>query len=215
MRDRNEWLIPLTGVAFIVVAIASFAIAGEPVEAKDGAQKVVDHYVDNKDSIQIGSAGATLASVLLVFFFGYLRKVLHAAEGENGMLSVVALVGAGIAATGIAIDSTIMFALADAGDDIDPVAAQALQAFWDNDFLPIALGTSVVLWATGLSIVRHGALPKWLGWIAIVLGVLSVTPVGFVSFIGLAIWILIVSVMLTLRARAAQTPPPAGQTSLT
>lgn len=214
MKSNREWLVPLTGVAFIVIAIASFAIAGEPVEAKDGADKVVAHYVDNKDSIQIGAAGATLASVLLVFFFGYLRKVLHAAEGENGMLSVVALVGAGIAATGIAIDSTIMFALADAGDDIDPVAAQALQAFWDNDFLPIALGTSVVLWATGLSIVRHGALPKWLGWIAIVLGILSVTPVGFVSFIGLAIWILIVSVMLTLRARAAQSPPPAGQTSM-
>ena len=74
-------------------------------------------------------------------------------------------------ATGIAIDSTIAFALAEAADDIEPAAAQALQALWDNDFLPIALGSTVMLLATGLSIVRHGALPKWLGWIAIVLGV--------------------------------------------
>lgn len=214
MKDRNEWLVPLTGVAFIVVAIASFAIAGEPVEARDGADKVVAHYVENEDSTRIGAVGATLASVLLIFFFGYVRKVLRAAEGENGMLSVIVLVGAAIAATGIAIDSTIMFALADAGDDIDPVAAQSLQALWDNDFLPIALGTLVVLWAAGLSIVRHGALPKWLGWVAIVLGVLSVTPLFFVAFGGLAIWILIVSVMLTLRARSAQVPPPPGQTSL-
>ena len=56
MRDRNEWLIPLTGVVFIVLAIVAFAIGGEPPEAKEGAQKIVDHYVDNKDSIQIGSA---------------------------------------------------------------------------------------------------------------------------------------------------------------
>jgi hypothetical protein len=206
MRDSKEWLVPLTGVAFLVVAIAAFAIGGEPPEAKEGAQKVVDHYVDNKDSVQISALGATLAGALLIFFFGYLRKVLRAAEGANGMLSLVAFVGAAIVATGIAIDSTISFALAEAAEDIDPVAAQALEAFWDNDFLPIALGTTVMLLATGISVVTHGALPKWLGWIAIVLGVISVTPIGFVAFLGSAIWVLIVSVMLSMRARTPQTP---------
>ena len=212
MRDRNEWLVPLTGVAFIVVAIVALAIGGEPPEAKEGAQKIVNHYVDNKDSIQISSALATLAGALLIFFFGYLRKVLRAAEGPNGMLSLVAFVGAAIVATGIAIDSTIAFALADQANKIDPAAAQALEALWDNDFLPIALGTTVLLLASGLSIVRHGALPTWLGWIAIALGVISLTPIGFVGFLGSAVWVLIVSVMLSMRARAAQPPP--GQTSM-
>jgi hypothetical protein len=212
MTDRNEWLVPLTGVAFIVVGIAAFAIGGEPPEAKEGAQKVVDHYVDNKDSVQIGALGATLAGALLIFFFGYVRKVLRAAEGENGMLSLVAFVGAAIMATGVAIDSMIAFALAEGADDIEPVAAQALQALWDNDFLPLALGSVVLLLATGLSIVRHGALPKWLGWVAIALAVISFTPIGFVGFLGAALWILIVSVMLSLRARAAQAPQPGGPT---
>ena len=94
-----------------------------------------------------------------------------------------------------------------------PTAAQALQALWDNDFLPLALGTVVMLSASGISIVRHGALPVWLGWIAIVLAVIGVTPIGFAAFLGSAVWILIVSVMLSMRARAAQPPP--GQTSLT
>ena len=120
-------------------------------------------------------------------------------------------IGAGILATGIAIDSTIAFALSEAADDIDPAAAQALQALWDNDFMPFALGSIVLLLASGLSIVRHGALPKWLGWIAIVLGVISMTPAGFVGFLGAAVWIVIVSVMLSLRARAAHRHrrPPA------
>ena len=56
MNDRNEWLIPLTGVAFVVLAIVTIAFGGgEPPEAKEGAQKIVDHYVDNKDAIQISS----------------------------------------------------------------------------------------------------------------------------------------------------------------
>ena len=214
--NNRDWLAPLTGVAFIAVAIVSFVVAGDPPEVKrDNIQDIVKHYVDNKDAVMVGAGIETASAALLVFFFGYVRKVLRAAEGPNGMLSLVAFGGAVIAATGIAIDAMIAFALADAIKDLQPAAVQSMEALWDNDFFPIALGTTVILWATGLSIVRHGALPKWLGWVAIVLGVLSVTPIGFVAFMGLAIWILIVSVMLTMRERAAQAPPPAGQTSLT
>ena len=74
---------PLTGVAFIVVAIIAFAIGGEPPEADQPVREIVSHYVDNKDSIQVSSALAALAGVLLVFFAGYLRKVLQAAEGSE------------------------------------------------------------------------------------------------------------------------------------
>jgi hypothetical protein len=209
MKTSKEWLVPLIGVLFIVVAIVAFAIGGEPPEAKEGGQKIIDHYVDNKDSIQISSLLVGIAAVLLVFFFGYLRKVLHAAEGERGMLSILVLVGAAIVATGIAIDATLAFALSEAADDIDPAAAQAIEAIWDNDFLPLMVGTTVILFATGISVVMYGALPKWLGWVAIVLGVVGMTPIGFAAFLGLGIWILIVSVMLALRARGGSAAPAA------
>jgi hypothetical protein len=209
MKRSKEWLVPLIGVLFIVVAVVAFAIGGEPPEAKEGGQKIIDHYVDNKDSIQISSLLVGIAAVLLVFFFGYLRKVLHAAEGERGMLSILVLVGAAIVATGIAIDATLAFALSEAADDIDPAAAQAIEAIWDNDFLPLMVGTTVILFATGISVVRHGALPKWLGWVAILLGVVGVTPIGFAAFLGLGIWILIVSVILSLRARGTSAAPAA------
>ena len=42
----------------------------------------------------------------------------------------------------------------------------------------------MLLLATGLSIVLYGALPKWLGWIAILLGVIGLTPIGFFAFLG-------------------------------
>jgi hypothetical protein len=209
MKQSKEWLVPLIGVLFIVVAAVAFAIGGTPPEAKEGGQKIIDHYVDNKDSIQISSLLVGIAAVLLVFFFGYLRKVLRAAEGEGGMLSVLVLVGVAIVTTGIAIDATLAFALAEAADDIDPTAAQAIEAIWDNDFLPVAVGSTVVLFATGISIVKHGALPKWLGWVAILLGVVGLTPVGFAAFLGLGVWILIVSVLLSLRARGGAAAPAA------
>jgi hypothetical protein len=198
-----KW-VPLTGVAFVVLAILSIAIGGgEPPDAKEPVQKIVDHYSDNKDAIQISALLAALAGVLLIFFAGYLRKVLQAAEGANGFLSALVLTGAAIMAVGLTIDQTISFALAEAADKIDPTAVQALQALWDNDFLPIAMGTIVFLLSTGLSIVIHGALPKWLGWVAILLAVLGATPAGFIAFVASALWIAVVSIMLKMRGEPA------------
>jgi hypothetical protein len=140
----------------------------------------------------------------LIFFAGSLRRALRAAEGEGGVLSALVLAGAIVLATGAAIDATILFAIAEAAEDIEPSAVQALQALWDNDFLPLAMGTQVLLLAAGLSIVRHGALPKALGWIAIVLAILSLTPLGFAAFVGGGLWIAVASVLLTLRERAGE-----------
>ncbi len=199
---RKEWWVPLLGVAFVVLSIISFAVGGEPPGADDGATEVVEHYVDNKDAVTVGAALAGIAAALLVYFAAYLRKVLHAAEGAGGILSMAALVGAAIMATGIAIDATISFALAETADDLEPAGAQALQALWDDDFMPMAVGLQVFLLSAGLSIVRHGALPAWLGWIAIVLAIVAVTPIGFVAFMAGALWLIVTSILLTLEARA-------------
>lgn len=192
----------LTGLGFVAVAILAFAIGGEPPEATEPVSEIVGHYTDNKDSIEIGAALATLAGLLLIFFAGYLRQVLEAADDSGSFLPAVALVGAAVMAVGVAIDAMISFALAEAAGDIRPTAVQALQALWDNDFFPIALGTTVLMLATGLSVILHGGLPKALGWAAILFGVVGLTPVGFIGFLGSAVWIVVVSVLLMRRKPA-------------
>jgi len=205
MNRSKEWLVPLTGVAFILVGIIGFIIGGEPKSADEPMKDIVDFYVDNKDSVQLGAIVGVVAGLLLIFFGAYLRKVLHAAAGEGEILSLVSFVGLVVVAVGFAIDGTISFALAEAADDVDPVAVQALQALWDNDFVPIILGVLAFLWATGISVIRSGALPKWLGWVMILLGIVGVTPIGFVAAIGAAILVLVLSILLSLRARSAHS----------
>lgn len=202
---RSGWLAPLTGVVFVVLVVIAFTIAGEPPDADSSSQEIVDFYVDNKDSVSIGAFVATLAVLFLIFFANHLRRVLDAAG--DAALSATVLVGAAMMAVGVAIDSTISLALAQAADDIEATSVQTLQALWDNDFLPIALGTVAFLISAGISILQTAALPKWLGWVALVLAVIGVTPLGFVAFLGSGIWILVVSVMLALRARQADAPP--------
>src|ERR671922_1271381 len=203
MSRSREWLIPLTGVAFIVVGIVGFAIGGEPKSADEPVREIVDFYIDNKDSVQIGAVAGVVAGLLLIFFGAHLRGVLRAAAGPGETLSLVSFVGLVVVAVGFAIDGTISFALAEQADEVRPVAVQALQMLWDNDFLPIILGVEAFFWATGISVVRSGALPKWMGWVMIVLGVVGVTPIGFASALGAAILVLVISILLSVRARSA------------
>jgi hypothetical protein len=208
---NRHTIAPLTGVAFVVVAIISIAVSGgEPPGADDPPREIAQHYIDNKGAIIASGLIGVLATALLVFFAAHLRNVLSAAEGQEGLLPTVALVGASILAVGLTIDGTVSIATAEAADDIEPSAVQALQALFDNDWLPMALGLGLFFFSSGLSVVLTGALPKWLGWIAVLFGVLAVTPVFFVGFLGGALWILIVSVMLARRAQpASPAAPPA------
>jgi hypothetical protein len=206
---RKDWWVPLTGVAFIVLLIISLLIGGEPPEADDGAAKVVAHYADDKDAIEFGAAISVAAASLLVWFGATLRDAMRDPGGDDGIAPAVLFAGAIITAVGAALDSTLSFAIAEAVDDrVNPTSILALQAFWDNDFFPLALGAQLFFLAGGLAILRRGLFPAWLGWVGIILGILGLTPIGFFAFLVGAVWIVVLSVMLTLayRAPAAQAP---------
>ena len=199
---KTAWIAPLTGVLFVAVSLVSFAIVGEPPDVKeDSVQEIVAFYSDNSDSIQLGSALAALAGALAVIFGAYVRTVIRAGGDEHELLSLVAFAGTIALGLGIAIDGTINFAIADAIDELEPAAAQALLALWNNDFLPMLMGMVLFLVAIGISAVRGALLPTWIGWLAIVLAIAALTPVGFVAFIGGAVLIVVLSIILTLRTR--------------
>ena len=204
---KSHWWVPLLGPLFVILAIIGAIVQGEPPGADGPVQEIVSHYDDNDTRIKIGSLLITIAVAVFVFFAGFMRKRLEAAADGRSMLPTVALVGAGIFAVGAAIDSMIAFALSERVGDIEPTAVQALQALWDNDFMPMALGLSIFFLATGLAAVRYGSLPKWLAWIAVLLGIVALTPVGFVAFLAGALWILGVSVLLALRDRKGGARP--------
>jgi hypothetical protein len=204
------WWVPLTGVAFVVLLIVGFAIGGEPPDVgDDSAREVVDFYVDGKDGLIIGAVLQTVACAFFVFFFAHLSRLVRLAEGEGGLLSRVTFGGALIFAAGGAFDATLIFVLADSAEDISPQSVKTLAALYENDFLPLALGILLILLSMGLATIRLGVLPKWLGWIALALVVIALTPIGFAAFIGTALWILVVSILLTVRGRRLAERAPA------
>jgi hypothetical protein len=207
---RRDWLLPLTGVAFIVLLIVGFAVAGDAPESDKGGQEIIDWYVDNKDSASIGSGIVAAAAVFFVFFANYFRGVVRDNASGPELASATILAGASIVAVGAAFDSTLVLGLAQAADHLDPAAAQAIGAIWDNDFLPLAIGAEIFIISSAAAILRGNVLPRWLGWAAVVIAIAAATPAGFVAFIATGVWIIVASVMLSLRTRGAGTPPAAA-----
>jgi uncharacterized protein DUF4386 len=203
---RQSWLVPLTGLLFVVILIISFVVGGEPPDVDEGAAKIAEHYTDDKDSIEVGAFLSGLAAIFLVFFANYLRTIF---QGTRAAATI--LVGAAIVAVAAGIDATLLFAMAETVEDVEPASIQTLQALWDNDFMPFMIGLAVFLASLGISIVRTAVLPKWLGWLTLVIALVSVAgPIGFFAFPATGLLIIVLSVWLTLRERRASAPPPAA-----
>ena len=200
----------LTGALFVVLVIVAFiALGGDTPEGDASARKVVSFYDDNEAKEIIAAVVLALSAVPLLFFTSMLWGRLRDALGQGSVVPVFAALGGGLAAAGFATAAAIHFALADYSSDIAPAAAQALNALDSDFFLPFTTGLAVLLLATSVAAIRASVLPRWLGWVGLVLFVVYFTPAGFIAFGLTGIWIIVASIVLYLRGGAA----PAGAAS--
>src|SRR5215218_349461 len=75
-------------------------------------------------------------------------------------------------------------------------------------FIPLTVGVGVFMIAAGIAILRGVALPRWLGWTGLVIGIAAVTPLGFFAFLAMVAWVLAASVTLYLQAEGTTSAPP-------
>ena len=202
--SNKTWYTALTGLAFLIVVIIGFGVSGDEITAtKDSAAQVVKQYHDDHTQQWISAFLEVLASALLVYFGAHLRRAF--AVGDT--IAPVIFAGTITIAIGLAFDASVTVALLDATDKpkvaIDPGAIQALALLYNNDFMPMVLGTALYGTSVGIATLKYGVLPKWLGVIAILLGIVAITPIGFVGFIGMGVWTGIASVVLALRTKNA------------
>jgi hypothetical protein len=204
---------PLAGLLFVALVAASIIIGGETPETDDATAKVVAEWARD-DSEQIASAIiSALAAIPFLWFLGSLRSTLRAGEGGTGRLSAIAY-GAGIVVVaGAAIDASLQFAVADSVGEVPPNVTQTLSVLYSDFFLIFPVGFVPLFVASALVILRTRVLPAWLGWTALVLGILGLAgPVGFFAFLVGLLWIAAASIIMFQQGNAA--PPAPGQTAL-
>ncbi len=202
MSDRLGRLAPLTGVLFAVVIVVAAVTGGETPDASASAAKVIAYYQTHSSKIETSDILLAIAFLVAVFFAGSLRSYMRRAPKAEGAAAVV-LVGGAIMAAGAALGAGVEFGLAHNISHLSPAAAQAVNVVSNEVFLPLLAGVCVFSLASGVAILRGAALPKWLGWVAIVMGIAALIPPAFFPMlVVLVIWSVVVSILMYRRGGA-------------
>ncbi len=214
MPDRLTRLAPLTGVLFAVLVVAGIVTGGETPNANASPVRVIAYYGSHRSEVQTSAILFALAFLVLVLFGGSLRSYLRRTAAAEG-LSALVLAGAVLMAAGAILGSGVEYGLAHNLSRLTPATAQTLNLLSNELFLPLIAGAFVFAISSGLAILSGAKLPRWLGWVAIVLGIVAIIPpISFPALFGFVIWSLIVSILIYRRSGpASPASGPADATS--
>jgi hypothetical protein len=126
MSRPEPRFVPLLGALFVVLVAVGYLVAGDtPGHHARGPEIRADY--DSETRHQIAAFLVALGAVPLLFFAAYLRAVLTRLHPRGRVSANVALAGAVVVATGLAVQSLIHAALAEAAQT-PQFSDQALQS---------------------------------------------------------------------------------------
>lgn len=186
---------------FMLIGSAGFAV--QPGASLEEVARVVA-----QPAPPLAFAGLTLdvlGSLAFVVFAGRLWGTLRQAEGAPAWLSVSAFGAALLAVAGSFVDKTIFAAIfSQAGQGLEPSVATALYAAASASFGLFSAFAGLFIGLAALVVLQTGVLPRWLGWLGVVVLVLSVVGiaiagVGFLAFPLVLLWLIATSLLLLRR----------------
>jgi hypothetical protein len=155
-----------------------------------------------------------IAILLFLPFLGYLYSVLRRAEGEGAWLSPTAF-GAGLVDLTIKLGS-IAPGFASRTEGLDPQLHQALEKMNSVAFIVTMLPLGVMMAAVATVALKTRGLPLWLGLLAAITAPACLVNGMFLdaefgpAFLLFLLWVVMASIVLTLRAGRATAKATAG-----
>jgi hypothetical protein len=215
MNDAYARYGAMTGILFVLVVIIGFAVTPQPPDADAAPAEVLNYVVDHHNALHAVQLIFAAAGFLFIWFIGTLRDALSRVEVAAGHHALANLAWGG----GLIGVATLMvgFALA-ATATLHPVQSDPdlTRALWDASLMIPAVGApaaAVFFLGNGLSILRSGVLPAWLGWLGIVTAIFNALGISavftdhgafaadgvlgfFVGFLLFLLWTLLASITL-------------------
>jgi hypothetical protein len=213
-RISLERLAALAGLAFVVLFVVAFALG---IEVGDSDREILDYYGDSGNRAKevvafFLIAGAALS---LAIFATALRSIITRFE-QNAMLAALAWAGgiacAALILAGNAVSRATAFAAMDKDFQLNPDTRDLFETTGFLLFVSGALAAIILVVGVSLAALRHGVLPRWLGWAGFPVAALLPLAIGFVGFLVLLLWVIAVSAALAFRSRVGEggRPPRAA-----
>lgn len=209
---RWAWTGPLFAVVFF---FAVFALGGDTPGEEDSPQQIMDFYNSHQGrSIALVFLTPAVCALLLLFV-GTLRSMAVERGVRPGPGPTVLAGGAILWASGLLIGSVFELTVITASDHGQGQVAQTANVLNNDAWIPFIAGVAITLIGAGLTVLGSDVLPRWLGWVALAAGVISLLgPGGFLGFWLAPLWLLVSGVMLSRSSTATApaetlTPSPA------
>jgi hypothetical protein len=184
-------------VAPLLVVLAITAVAGSTPDPDARTDEIMSYYRAHLEANRIAALMVALAGTLLVLFAVRLREHLDTGEPGTAAFATASLAGGVLGAAGLIGAGVVHFALADAADDGLTSAAEALNALDGVTIIGAAVGLALLYFSAGVAVLRQATLPRWLGWSAVVIGVLTFAgPLGFFGALLGLVWLVVTGVVL-------------------
>ena len=188
--------LPLAGVAYAALVVAGDLTIG-PFPGTDTSLSGLSRYfATHSGQVRAGGELMTWGAVALGLFGIAVWARVREAAGPPVVAGLV-LLGTAVAVMAELLGAGSYVTLGSIGDSrgLTPQALQALHAgsqFGGGGGTLLMLG----LFAAG---VLTRALPPWLAWSALALGIAEVTPFGFLASMLVLLWSAVAGIVLTVR----------------
>ncbi len=219
MTSKWERWSPLAGVLAVAGMLIGFAITSGNPSTDDADEKITSYYTSHSHQVRgIISFFVFIVGILfLLLFLSALRSRLVAAEGGGGRLAALAY-GSGVASAAVWLGSIAFFTAPAVGTNdtgklhLDPNTFRLTQDAAYELWVSAVIVGAIVVWATSALALRTRVLPRWFGWLGILVGVIQLFAIVFIPVFVYWGWILVAAVLLALRPagpRPAAVPPAA------
>jgi hypothetical protein len=194
------------GIIFVImqmVAQGMIQVGGMEPSFTASASEVTRFFTSRDPTlVQIGDYVSALSFVAFIWFLGALRSTLRDAEGESGWLADVAF-GCGLISSAISVIGGWSLAFFRVGNGLDPETARLIFDLGNFAFASTWVLLAGMLFAVGAVALRTGAMPRWLGWGSLLLGLgllagraAWTSQAAFTPYVLYWVWLISASVML-------------------
>jgi hypothetical protein len=204
--NRLVRILPLAGVAYLALEIAGNGSIGDFPDSDTPIAKLVPFYASHHGSIARGGLllhyGGLALALFLVAVWDRIREC-----GVHPLVSAAALLGAAVTVAADFAGDSVYSTLGFIGGHERVITPSALQAWHVNGagggLTTGEGGLMIVLLAISVAAVSGGALPRSLGWSALPLGLVQLTPFGFYGGLLFWFWAAVTGIYMAFRPRTA------------
>ena len=216
VETRDSRWIAVSGLVFVAAWIVGLVITSPPAVTAP-TSTVIAYYQANRELAMLQTYLINgLTGVTLIVFVAALRSALRRFEGASSTLSSI-LLGAGIVVASLSFLEAL-FAQVLANHIAATRDAAVIRTLLDlnveiDTYKLFTLG--LLIGAVSLLAFRSGALPRWLVWVGAIESLLLVIASGSTPFtsdfstivlygsgIGLLLWVVLVSIIMSGLGRA-------------